>query len=358
MKKILFAFLLTISATVYAQTIVQRHGQLSVQGASVKDQCGRVAQLKGMSFFWHQWQGREYWNEDVVKWLRNDWKVEIIRAAMGVRGAKDCCDYIGDSTGSVNQVRTLVNAAIKHGIYVIIDFHAHPNYKEKAKAFFSIISKEFGNYPNVIYEIWGEPIGDVKEPVTKWKEIKAYAQEVIAAIRANDPDNIIAVGTPYYDQFTNVAADDPLTVDANNNAVQNIVYTLHVYTDWHLFEGMVGDNARYAVSKGLPLWVTECGATGVKYAKPRATGINKPNYERWKVWQNWWDANGISYCKWSMSTKDEFGSVLLPSAPVKGNWDIDNHLTDEGRWNREHFRAENTLPELCTQIISDSINKK
>jgi endoglucanase len=360
MKKIGFVIILFFVYHIsFSQTIVQRHGKLSVQGASIKDECGNIAQLKGMSFFWHLWYGTKYWNADVVKWLRDDWKVEIIRAPVGVLGkGTRYKDYLADSTAALKPLRALVNGAIEHGIYIIIDFHAHPNFTTEAKMFFNKISKEFGAYPNVIYEIWNEPIGTKENPTDKWQEIKPYAKEMIATIRANDPDNIIIVGTPFYDQFVNVAADDPITTDVNNNPVSNIAYTLHVYTDAHSFNGMVGDNARYALSKGLPMWVTECGATSTSFARPRATDINKPNHDSFEPWEAWMDTNGISYTKWSMSTKDEYGSNLLPGAPIRGKWNPKKHLTDEGRFNRDHFRKVNTLPENCNRSLADTVIRK
>ncbi len=359
MKTILFILLtFHLFTNAFSQTIVERHGQLSVKGASIKDKCGDIAQLKGMSFFWHLWDGSKYWNADVVKWLRDDWKVEIVRAPIGVTSEGNCCDYIGDSTKTLHQLRALVNGAITHGIYIIIDFHTHHNFTKEAKIFFNQVSKEFGNHPNIIYEVWNEPIGTEENAIAMWHEIKTYAKEIIATIRANDPDNIIVVGTPFYDQCVHVAADDPITTDANNTPVSNIAYTLHMYTDAHRFDGVVGNNARYALSKGLPIWVTECGATATQFANKRSSNINKPNYSSFAAWETWMDANGISYTKWSMSTKDEFGSNLLPGAPTKGKWNIKKHLTDEGRWNRNHFRKVNTLSDNCNSNAVDTMIKK
>lgn len=59
------------------------HGQLSISGNRLKDKNGNNYQLRGMSFFWSNWQGK-YWNYDVVKWLRGDWHCNIVRAAMGI----------------------------------------------------------------------------------------------------------------------------------------------------------------------------------------------------------------------------------------------------------------------------------
>jgi endoglucanase len=35
-----------------------------------------------MSFFWSQWM-EKFYNPQVVDWLVDDWKVSVVRAAMG-----------------------------------------------------------------------------------------------------------------------------------------------------------------------------------------------------------------------------------------------------------------------------------
>ncbi|RED92020.1 putative secreted protein (Por secretion system target) [Marinoscillum furvescens DSM 4134] len=347
---------LLIGMLTTAQTVVDRHGALSVQGAKIVDECGRDAQLKGPSFFHHTWEGTEFWNANAVGWLASDWKAEVVRAAMAadphVTGS-----YPDDPTGSLNKVRAVVDGAIQHGIYVIIDFHAHAMQQSTAEQFFSTMAQEYGSYPNVIYEIYNEPTGSSWTNLDQtWADLKNYSRNLIATIRQYDPDNLIIVPTPFYDQFVHQAADDPLTTDINGNPVGNIAYTLHIYADAHRFDGQHGDWAKYALSKGLPMFVTESGATGTQYNEPRSTGINAPNYTEWNKWENWWDANGIGFCKWSLSTKDEFGSSLLPGAPANGNWNYNTDLTDEGRWNRDHFRAVNTLPSACSSSSDDIIS--
>ena len=158
-KCLLFVLLFTLSLTVTAQTIVERHGQLTVSGNRIKDECGRVTQLKGMSYFWSQWDGKEYYNANAVKWLRDDWKVEVVRAALGISPGSP--DYIANPTENYNRVTAVLDGAVQHGIYGIADFHAHEadKYLAQSKTFFRQISQRYGDKPNIIYEIWNEPIG-------------------------------------------------------------------------------------------------------------------------------------------------------------------------------------------------------
>jgi len=72
--------------------------------------------------------------------------------------------------------------------------------------------------------------------------------EVIKVIRKNDPDNIILVGSPHWDQDVHMVAADPIS------GFDNIMYTLHFYAATHkeyLFE-----RADYELNKGLALFVS------------------------------------------------------------------------------------------------------
>ena len=67
-----------------AETAVEKHGQLRVQGNRIVDKNGAPVQLRGMSLFWSQWVPK-YYNAATIQWLRDDWKITVIRAAMAVK---------------------------------------------------------------------------------------------------------------------------------------------------------------------------------------------------------------------------------------------------------------------------------
>ena len=161
------------------------------------------------------------------------------------------------------------------------------------------MARAYGKYPHVIYEIFNEP-----ERQT-WAEVKAYSIELIAAIRAIDPDNIILVGSPHWDQDVHIVADDPI------KGYDNLMYTLHFYAATH--KQFLRDRGDYALSKGLPLFISES-------AGMEATGNGPLNEEEWNRWIEWAEKNKISWITWSVSDKDETCSVLLPSASSEGNW--------------------------------------
>ncbi len=171
-------------------TVVQIHGLLQVNGNRILDQHSAPVCFAGNSFFWSNdnWGGERYYKSEVVLWLKLDWKTTIVRAAMGV---EDPGGYLDNKTANKNRVKTVVDAAIDEGLYVIIDWHSHhaEDNTNEAALFFQEMANLYGEYDNVIYELYNEPL-DIS-----WSNvIKPYAISIIAAIRAIDPDNLILVG--------------------------------------------------------------------------------------------------------------------------------------------------------------------
>jgi endoglucanase len=304
--------LVSITFSINAQP-VKSHGKLKVDGVRLVDEHNKPVVLRGVSFGWHTFQPRFY-TAGSVKWLAEDWGATVIRAAMGVEPRNG---YIENAQGSTEKVKAVVDAAIKQGVYVIIDWHSHNIKLKEAKEFFAEMAKTYGKTPNVIYEIFNEPDQE------SWADVKVYSTEIIATIRAIDPDNIILIGNTHWDQDVNVAADDPI------KGVSNVMYTLHFYAATH--KQQLRDRGDYALKKGLPLFISES-------AGMEATGDGPLNDEEWKKWINWAEERKISWVTWSVSDKDETCSVLLPTASATGNWK-ETDLKESGKKTRAMLRA-------------------
>jgi endoglucanase len=321
LKKLLFAsfFALLLSGNLQAQkTIVEKYGQLSVKGNYIIGQYGDTVQLRGMSMFWSQWKG-QFYNSGVVKWLVDDWKCTVVRAAMGV----EMGGYLDQPYEQKDLVKRMIKAAIDQGIYVIIDYHSHHAHTDvhSAKKFFAEMAEKYGSYPNVIYEIFNEPLQDIS-----WsKDLKPYSEEVIKAIRQHDPDNIIICGTRQWSQLVNEAALDPVKGE-------NIMYTLHFYAGTH--KQWLRDEAKKAMGNGIAIFVTEYGTCD-------ASGNGNFDPEETKVWWDFLDKYKISYCNWSVSDKEETASILVFGAGWTGKWK-ESKLTESGKLVREDMVRKNT----------------
>jgi endoglucanase len=304
-----------LAFTSFAQP-VKENGMLSVKGTQLVNAKEEPIVLRGMSFGWHCFWPRFY-TAGAVSWLHRDWGINVVRAALGIEPGEN--SYLKKPDWSKEKITTVVDAAIKENIYVIIDWHSHNINLEEAKAFFTEMATRYGKNPHVIYEIFNEP------DYESWDEVKAYSVEIIKAIRAIDPDNIIIVGSPHWDQDLHVVADDPL------KGFSNIMYGLHYYAATH--KQSLRDRADYALSKGIPIFISES-------AGMEATGDGPLDYEEWQRWIDWAESKKISWVTWSVSDKDETCSVLLPTASSDGDW-TEKDLKPSGKAAREKIRKLN-----------------
>lgn len=302
---------LLFCSSLHSQTPVAVHGQLSIDGNRLKDQNGDNYQLRGMSLYWSNWQGK-FWNYNALKWLRDDWNINVIRAAMGVtpQGA-----YLDNPELEMLKMETVIEAAIDLGIYVVVDWHSHhaENEEAEAKAFFAKIAEKYGSYPNIIYETYNEPEAD-------WATIKKYHEAVIPEIRKYDQNNVIVLGTPFYSQHIDIATNEPITGD-------NLSYSFHYYAASHFFY----DEVDKVAEKGYYLFVTEFGTC-------ESSGKGETNVESTNTWWDRLDKYDVSWCNWAVSDVVESASVLYKGASINGNW-TEEDLTVPGKLIRDKLRS-------------------
>ncbi|KAI1729763.1 cellulase (glycosyl hydrolase family 5) domain-containing protein [Ditylenchus destructor] len=297
------------------------YGQLSVSGTNLKGANGDTVALHGMSLYWSQWMGK-YWNEDTIKALKCSWNANIVRAAMGV----DQGGYLNDSATQENLVETVVNAAIAQGIYVIIDWHADENYQAEAVAFFDKMSKKYAGVPNVLYEDFNEP-----KQVSWVNDLVPYHKAVIDAIRKNDKDNVIILGTPVWSQNVDEASQAPINGTSCKRR-KNLIYTLHYYAGTHKQD--LRDKASTAIKNGLPIFVTEYGTVN-------ADGDGAVDETSSKAWWDFLDENKISYLNWAISDKDEGASALKSGTPATTDGvSSDANLTDSGKLVKDKYKSQ------------------
>jgi endoglucanase len=289
-----FIFLFQFHFLVKAQEVTQ-HGKLWVDGIQLKNEHNQPVVLRGVSFGWHNWWS-QFYNKEAVQWLHQDWKCNVVRAAMGIEPDSG---FIQKKTWSKELIVSVVDAAIEEDMYVIIDWHSHNINLQEAKDFFAEMAQKYADKPHVIYEIFNEP------DYESWKKVKKYSIEIIETIRKYDADNIILVGSPHWDQDIDVVADSPLV------GFKNIMYSVHFYAATHKKE--LRDKCDYALKKNIPIFISES-------AGMEASGDGNLNDDEWNQWIEWAEKNKISWITWSISSKNETCSMLNTSASPTGNW--------------------------------------
>jgi len=283
-------------------TPVELHGQLHVTGTEIRDASDKAIQLKGVSSMWLNWEHAPYAeNLTALQWLRNNWHLNLIRAAVGV-GQNG--DYLDDPAFALKQVEQIIDNAVAAGVYVLVDWHssAKPAHPAEAVAFFSQIADKYKGVPNVIYETFNEPLK------LDWStELKPYHEAVVAAIRESEPNSIIVLGTPNWSQDVDIAAADPLVGD-------NLMYTLHFYACDH--GQYLINKGNSALAKGLPLFVTEWGATAADGGLDGAVCQVKA-----QLWLDWMKSKRIGWAAWKLDSCEPDSSCLLSlDAPIDGGW--------------------------------------
>ncbi len=299
-----------------ANTVVESLGSLKVQGNKIVDKNNNNAVLRGMSLFWSQWGG-SFYNESCVKWLRDDWKCTVVRASMGIESG----GYLTNQQAEYKKITTVIDACIKLGIYVIVDWHDHnaQDHLQQSKTFFASIAQKYGAYPNIIYEIYNEPLQ------VSWSSvIKPYATDVINTIRQYDKSNLIVVGSPNWSQDVDVAAKDPIVGT-------NIAYSLHFYTSTHTQS--LRNKAINAMNSGVALFVTEFGIS-------EASGDGKINYTETNNWLSFLETYKLSSCNWSIIDKNESSAALKAGASAAGNW-AQSFLSESGNFIRNYIISKN-----------------
>jgi len=306
-----------------SETIVEHFGQLKVEGKHILDQNEEIFVLRGMSLFWSQW-GAAYYNEETIRWLRDDWKCAVVRAAIGVESG----GYLENKLLELTKLYRVIDACIDLGIYVIVDWHDHhaEDHVDEAVEFFRAVSSKYGDYPNIIYEIYNEPLQ------VSWSNVlKSYAETIISEIRKSDPDNIIVVGTPNWSQ-------DVEDVIGNTVDDDNVAFSLHFYAGTH--RQFLRDKANMAISATIPLFVTEWGLS-------EASGTGDIDLFETNRWIDFLERNNLSWCNWSIINKDETSAALLPSTSAISGWSEDE-LSQSGKIIRNYLITKNN--ELFSKL--------
>ena len=302
-------------------TCFERHGALSVSGTQLVDAAGEPVQLRGVSTLGLAWYP-QFVNEAAFRTLRDDWGANAVRLAM----------YTGEpggylSGGDPARLEALVDegvrAATELGLYVIVDWHILSDgdpaeHQAEAIDFFARMSARFAGQDNVIYELCNEPNGPVN-----WPAVRAYAEAVIPAIRANAPEALILCGTPTWSQDVDAVAAAPL-------ADGNVMYALHFYAATH--GEALRDKLVAARAAGTPVFISE-------FSICEASGDGRVDYASAAAWRALIREYNLSYIGWNLANKAEASSLIDAACAATSGWREDE-LSETGRWLRGALRED------------------
>lgn len=304
-----------------AGTPVAEHGQLSVNVNNLVDENGDPYQLRGMSTHGITWFS-SYVCEESFKELRDVWQVNCVRIAMYVdeNGSPQC--YMKNKEKSEELMIKGINICLDLGLYVIVDWHVlNPGdpgaYTEQAKEFFAKIAENYGEYPNIIYEICNEPNG---QSITWNDDIYPYCEEVLDVIRPLDDDAVVIAGTANWSQDINLVQskmlDDP-----------NVMYSLHFYSATH--GSWLMDRVQTCYNNGIPMFVSEFGCCA-------ASGDEEYDLQNCDEWLDLLDSCNISYMNWALANKDELCCAIKSDCTALSSW-TDDMLTQGGLYIKNRF---------------------
>ena len=305
-----------------ANSPVALNGKLKVSGTQLVNECGNPIQLRGMSTHGPQWF-RNCYSEASLDVLVKEWGISIFRLAMYVEEQ----GYITNPSGWRQWIDSYVDYCGQRGIYCLIDWHVlnpgNPNaHKDDAIEFWKYMSQKHGQKAHVLYEICNEPNG------VGWSDVKNYATDVVKAIRDNNDNTVIIIGTPTWSQDVDIASSDKVNGT-------NIMYTLHFYAGSH--RGELRSKAQSALNNKAPIFVTEFGTS-------HASGDANYSPDETKTWINWLNERKISWICWSYSDKGEVSATLVPGSCNSKNW---NNVSECGQLIKGLISANKIPFEAC-----------
>lgn len=267
---------------------VSYYGTLQTSGGKIIGEKNKEeAMLRGVSLFWSDATGQPYYDKTVISWAVDNLKIDVFRFAMGITyydsdgGTKnklsDGYSYSSAPGSLMTILDKMVEAAIENDVYIIVDWHSHRADSEQALAseFFKYAAQKYANVPNVIFEIFNEPVHQ------GWGTVQGYANAVVPGIRAAS-QNLILVGTPSWSQMTQYGG-------VNGT---NVGYVLHFYAGTHSAD-QYGKRATQAKASGNAVFITEWGTVN-------ADGAGSANNGATQEWITLMESNKISNCNWSL----------------------------------------------------------
>jgi len=262
---------------------------LSVSGRFIRDPQGNNVVLRGVSIVDVSVANSRPRNAvTLTNMVTNDtdsWYARVVRFPVYPNAIDGQPGWIANPDAYFNNhLDPAIQNCISRQIYCIIDWHYISDYTSSTidtttRAFWSYVAPRYANTPNVIFELYNEPINP-----DNWGTWKATAQPWVNLIRSFAPNNLILIGGPRWSQNLSSAASDPFVGS-------NLVYVAHIYPEhggqstWDSWFGNAANS--------VPFFITEWGwqQGGATPTSGTLSGYGVP-------FSTYMESKGLSWTAW------------------------------------------------------------
>jgi len=263
---------------------------LSVSGRFIKDPAGNNVVLRGVSLvdIGEVNLGRTRNVSQVINMATNEadgWYARVVRLPVYPNAIDSSPGWLANPDAYFNNhLNPAIQNCVARQIYCIIDWHYIADYNNSTidtntRAFWNYVAPRYANTPNVIFELYNEPVNP-----DNWSTWKQWAQPWVDIIRSHAPNNLILIGGPRWSQNLSSAASSPFTGS-------NLVYVAHIYpehggqSNWDSWFGNAANS--------VPFFVTEWG-----WIQGGATPTNGTQSGYGVPFSNYLESKGLSWTAW------------------------------------------------------------
>lgn len=233
---------------------------LRVEGNWLVDELGKKVKLRGVGTYelGHNWTEAPQTIDKLSDTQSKGWHANVIRLPI----RQESWNRLGPDQFYQEKLKPAVDQCVKERVYCIIDLHGwvkgdiwHPDNNRNPKwvmEFWNYVAPKFNNVPNIMYEVYNEPLGPKERTLNLWLEWRRDAQPWVDQIRSMAPNTVILIGSPRFSSLVN-------WVDSHPFKGKNLVYVYHVYPRNNNLSLRHMRNTAGQASKKVPIFATEFG---------------------------------------------------------------------------------------------------
>jgi len=313
---------------------------LSISGRYIKDPDGNNVILRGVSLVDVSVANSRTRNANALIDMATDhadgWYARVIRLPVYPDAIDGEPGWRADPDAYFTKhLDPAVQHCISKQIYCIIDWHYIKDYNSSdvdtaTRAFWNYVAQKYASTPNVIFELYNEPIYP-----DDWRTWKTTAQPWVDIIRTEAPKNLILIGGPRWSQNVAEATTSPFTGS-------NLVYVAHIYPGHggqSVWDSWFGDS-----SSKVPYFITEWGW---QQGGGAPTSGTKSVYG--EPFSAYLDSKGVSWTTWVF---DDYWQPIMFDA----SWNLLGGEAYMGEFTKDFLyqHRNDNLPGGVTGLSSDT----